>query len=234
MPEEPLDSGQPTSTPKETGGDSKSSSDSAAQLQATLEKLNSRLEEVDKRTRTLQSDKDRGISKTQKEIEELKQKFAQIDNLKKRGLTEDEAFEELQLREAITQIRQQQLVANQGLSDEGTGTTNTLSVEKAKTLQQYGLSENDLDVAAEFSSKEFYTPLELENAALRIAFKRTQKPAPDAAAATSPAGGGGMGTGNPVQSDINRYEQLSKSPTANAAELKALKQKLDAANWGES
>lgn len=232
MPEETSDSGQPVSTPKETSGDSKVQ-DSAAQLQATLEKFTTRLDEIDKRTRTLQGDKDRGVSQTKKDVEELKQKFAQIENLKKRGLSEEEAFEELELRNAIFQLSQQQQGINQ-TQGESAGNTNTLAVDKAKTLQQYGLNENDPDVAAEFSSKEFYNPLELENAALKIAFKRTQKPTPDAAAATSPAGGGGMGTGNPVQADINRYEQLSKNPTQNAAELKTLKAKLDAANWGES
>lgn len=187
MAENDMDSGNTPSTPNEGSGDSNSSNADTSKLQAALEHLTTRLEEVDKRTRTLQGDKDRGVSQTKKEVEELKRKFAEVEKLKGRGLNEDEAFEELELRDGIRLLKQQLSGSNQA-QPQTAGNGDGSVVDKVKTLQEYGLSENDADVAAALKDKNFSTPLELKYAALEIAYKRASKPQPDASAAPASAG----------------------------------------------
>lgn len=194
MSDETLDGGSPNggtpTSPNAGGSQGQSVSDGsgdAQKLQAALDNLTKRLDEVDKRSRVLQSDKDRSVSQTKKEVEELKRKFAEVEKLKAKGYNDDDAFEELELRESIRVIREQ--LSNTDKAQTGNaGNGNGSAVDRAKTLQQYGLSENDPDVAAELNGKAFASEIELENAALKIAFKRANKPQPDASAASTPQG----------------------------------------------
>ena len=187
MPEETLDGGnanggtpaQPNAGGSQGQGDSNSSSASQTQ---SLEAVLSRLDELDKRTRALQGEKDRGVSKTQKDVEELKNKIAQIDKLTKRGMSQDEAFEYISERDALLEaaelLRSQKSVSAQ-TSPVGNGAG--MAVDKAKILAQYGLNENDPDVQHALQSES-----DVEKVALRVAFKRSQKqPDPAAAPATS-------------------------------------------------
>ena len=75
------------------------SSDAAAKLQSTLDTLTKKLDEVDTRSRTLQSEKDRGVTKTRKEVEELKRQIAEYERLKGSGLEVDAAVEEVTFRD---------------------------------------------------------------------------------------------------------------------------------------
>jgi len=222
MAENDMDSGNAPASPNAGSSDSNSSNADAQKLQAALDNLTSRLEEVDKRTRTLQGDKDRSVSQTKKEVEELKRKFAEVEKLKGRGLNEDEAFEELELREGIRLLKQQ-LSGNNQAQPQAAGNGEGLTVDKAKTLQEYGLSENDADVAAVLAGKTFSNPLELENAALKIAFKRANKPQPDASAAP-------VVSGQPVQPvDAKQlrgnYIKEMEANRGNKAAIKAIQAK---------
>jgi hypothetical protein len=63
------------------------------------------------------------------------------------------------------------------------GNGGNVTIDRASTLQQYGLNANDPDVAEAIRGKS--DPLELKLAALEVAYKRATKPVADASA--SPA-----------------------------------------------
>lgn len=163
-------------------GDSGGSFD-ASKLQTTIEALTKRLDEVDSRSKALQGDKDRGITKTKSEVEELKRKFAEIEKLKKTGLDEDAAFHEFSFREEVTSLREQLSKLNSAQpSTAGNGAGAV--VDKAKVIAEYGLDGNDPEVIAELISKNLNSPLEAENAALKLAYRRA-KPTPSSVAAST-------------------------------------------------
>lgn len=208
-------------------GNGVSGGSSAGQPQTDVEALNRKLGEMEKQLRSLQGDKDRSVNQTKKEVEELKRQFAEISKLQSKGLELDDAIEEYQLREDIRQLRSQ-LQSGKTAQPSPAGNGNGLAVDKAKTLQQYGLSENDADVAAELGGKDFTNPLELENAALRIAFKRANKPLPDASAASSINTGrvvSGMGD-DQANALLGEMAQLYKEPTKNAARIQLITKQL--------
>lgn len=187
MSDETLDSGNANGgTPAQPNaggsqGQSDSNGSSASQSQS-LETVLSRLEELDKRTRALQGEKDRGVNQNKREVEELKTKIAEIEKLTKRGMTQDEAIEALSEREELLEaarILRSQQSDKARTSPVGNGAGE--AADKAKVLAQYGLNENDPDVAAQLQSES-----DVEKVALRVAFKRSQKqPDPAAAPATS-------------------------------------------------
>jgi len=230
MAENVVDSGQSNGTPASPNaggsvgnGDSNGSND-ASKLQSTIEALTKKLDEVDARSKALQSDKDRGVNKTKEEVTELKRKIAEIEKLKKAGLDEDGAIEELSFRDEIRAVRQQLSQLNP-TPTQPAGNGNGQAVDKAKTLQEYGLSENDPDVATELSGKVFNTALELENAALKIAYKRANKPQPDNSAA--PAYQSGTPNTPPNEDKIySELAELSKNYTANKSKIEALQARL--------
>lgn len=226
-----LDSSQTDGTPASpnTGGsagngDSGGSFD-ASKLQTTIEALTKRLDEVDSRSKALQSDKDRGITKTKSEVEELKRKFAEIEKLKKSGLDEDTAFEELSFRDEIRAVREQLKSlspAQPSTAGNGAGAV----ADKAKVIADYGLDGNDPEVIAEIVGKNFNSQLEAENAALKLAYRRA-KPTPSSVAASTAV----VGSTPQIQNEgelVTRLAQLQKEPTKNREAIKELEKKL---NW---
>lgn len=173
-----LNEGTPKAPPlggSQEGSDSLNSN--AGQPKVDVDSFTRELAEVKKQLRSLQGDKDRGVAQTRREVDELKRKLAEVEKLKKRGFSEDDAFEELELREQLRSLRT--APAGNGESE---------AFDKAETLKEYGLDENDPDVASALSGKNIRSALELENVALKVALKKANKPAPDPSAAPSANG----------------------------------------------
>lgn len=222
-----LDSGLPTGTPSTpTGGgsgagDSSSSFDAKA-LQTALESLTKRLDEVDARSKALQGDKDRGIKKTNEEVQDLKRKFAEIEKMKKSGLDEDAAFEELGFREEVRSVREQLSKLNP-VQPQATGNSEGLTVDMAKILQDYGLEASDPEVVERLVRGNFKTPQDAELAALKLAYKRAKpnQPSPSAASAL---------VGSPAVSNsgdnVQRLRDLQKDPIRNRAEIAKIEKEL--------
>lgn len=192
----------------------------AQSLQATLDSLNKKLGELDARTKSLQSDKDRGVQRTEREVNELKKKFAEVEKLKSRGLSDDDAFEEVELRENIRLISQQ-LKANTPAQTSPAGNGNGQAVDRASVLSQYGLDENDPDVTAAMAGVK--TAEQAELAALKVIYRRDRKPTPDASAAP-------VATGTPVSDNsgelVNTLAKLQADPVRNAKKIKEVEEKL--------
>jgi len=183
MTENQMDSGEPVGTPNQQASDSDSSKD-AAKLQSTLETVLKRVEEIDKAYKTFQSGKDRGANESKKaidEVTELKRKIAEIEKLKKSGLDEDGAIEELSFRDDIRTLKDQ-------LSKLGTAQTQTagngegLAVDVAKVFGERGLDLKDPQVAL-VANMKYASPQEAELAAYklrdRLASTPTHNPAQD-------------------------------------------------------
>ena len=226
MAENDLDSGVAsgttgTPTPETSAGQSHDNSINAAQLQTAIDQLTKRLDEVDTRARTVQGEKDKTLKKTSDEVNELKRKIAEIEKLKKSGLPEDAAIEEFSFREEVRALREQLGRINPA-QPQPAGNGAGLAVETAKVLEQYQLDGNDAEVVEKVIKAG--SPLEAENAALKIAYRRTQAPPPSPASA--PTLTGKAVTNEDVQAKIDRLAKLQKEPTKHGAEIKKLSEEL--------
>ena len=180
MTENQMDSGDPVGTPNQQGSDSKGSEE-AAKLSLVLESLTKRLDEIDGRTKALQGEKDRGVNKTRKEVEQLKQQMAEIEKLKKAGYGEDEAFEELSFRKEISDVKEA-LKSFGSVQTQTAGNGESAGVDVAKVFGERGLDLKDPQVALE-ANKKYASPQEAELAAYklrdRLAATPTHNPAQD-------------------------------------------------------
>src|SRR5687767_14453150 len=146
-----VDSGQAAGTagtptpPSSSGAGDQQSSFDAAKLESTLEAIAKRLDEVDARSKSLQGDKDRGVNKTKKEVDELKRQIAEIDKLKKTGLTDENAIEEFTFREEVRSLREQLSKLNP-VSPQAAGNGASGAVEQAKVISELQLDANSPDV----------------------------------------------------------------------------------------
>ena len=209
-------------------GDSSGSFD-AQKLQTTLETLTKRLEEVDARSKALQGDKDRGIAKTQNEVDELKRKFAEIEKLKKSGYDDDAAFEELGFREEVRSVKEQ-LSNLKSAPAQTAGNGDSQVVDAAKVIKDYGLDGNDPEVVEKVLKGEYKTPMEAELAALKLAYRRATSAPPSAGAAPTLQGEAPK-LSPETNTLIDRLKVLQKTPTQNREEIISLKTELDKRGW---
>jgi hypothetical protein len=230
MPEETLDSGStPEGTPASPSasgsqGGSASGSSSAGQSQTDVEALTKKLGEIEKQLRSLQGDKDRSVNQTKKEVEDLKRKFAEIEGLRKRGLSDEEAFEEFELREAVRTLKGQ-LSNPPSVPSTPAGNGSSEAIDAAKVIAQYQLDANDPEVIAQVLSKNFGSQLEAENAALKLAYRRFNATPPDPAAASAATG---SPASKPNISDLaDEHAKLMKNPTKNMKRLQEIQAILD-------
>ncbi len=151
-------------------GDSSGSVD-ALKLQSTLDALTKKLEEVDARSKALQSEKDRGITKTKSEVDDLKRKIAEIEKLKKSGLDEDGAIEEFSFREEIRSVREQLSKLNQA-QPVTAGNSEKLVEEVQGVFNEFGVDPNDPEAVSLLSLQG----AELVKAVGKLALKRASKP----------------------------------------------------------
>lgn len=223
-----LDSDLTNGTPSTpSGGSSSGQGDSggsfdAKALQASFEALTKRLDEVDARSKALQGEKDRGIKKANDELNELKRRFAEIEKLKKSGMDEDAAFEELGFREEVRSVREQLSKLNPA-QPQPAGNGAGKAVDAAEVIKKYELDGNDPEVIAKILRGEFKSPEEMELAALRIAYGRA-KPTPPSPSAIPPLVGS-TPSGNSDET-VRRLNELQKDPIRNKSEIAKLEKEL--------
>lgn len=169
-------SGTEGSQPEGSSGSGSGGSFDPAKLQEAISGFSKRLEEIDQRTRSLQGDKDRAVNKTRAELEAIKKQLAEVERLKKLGLSEDEAMEEL----AYRQTRNVQPQAPVPVGNE--------TVKVDEVIAEYGLDPSNPEVKLAFE-KQFKSREEAELTAARLL-----KPKPKPTPAQAPA--------QPVQSTV--------------------------------
>lgn len=220
--------GSVANTPGSNGNGASGGSFDASKLQATLEKLSSKLEEVDARSRALQGDKDRSVTKTSKELEILKKQFAEIEKLTKGGLDLDAAVEEYDFRATVRDLKSQ-LGQATSVSTPPVGNGESGTADVAKVFEQFGLDPKDPRVLVEMQ-KSHKDPDALELAAYKLS--KSLATAPNPTPSQNPAMQDGGAAHENVSDKIARLQLLQKTPTKNVAAIKKLVAELDAANWG--
>lgn len=157
----------------------------AARLQQTLEALTRKLDEVDARSKAAQSDKDRGVAQTRKEVQELKRQIAEVDRLRKSGLEDDDAIEEVTFRDEVRALRQD-IARLAPVQAQGTGNPPDLAVEKARILREAQIDANS-EEGVRLLTAGHKTAEAFEADAYKLRFRQTRTPSP-AAAPTAPGG----------------------------------------------
>lgn len=165
-----------------SGGD-KHNSNSASQPQDVL---GERLTRIEKMLSSIQSGKDRAVDKTRSEVNDLRKSLSDVQSLMKKGLSEDEAFEQLEGRKADNEFKQAVLELRDALKG---GKSLPVQANGAKVepsvvevLKQFpDLDANDPDVIANVLSQQ--DPDKAELAASRLIRKRASQPSPTAAGA---------------------------------------------------
>mgnify|MGYP001612159682 CR=1 FL=1 len=175
--------GQPS--PTTPGAGDKHNSSSASQPQ---DALGERLTRIEKMLSSFQSGKDRAIDKTRSEVDELRKAFSDVQTLMKKGLSEEEAFDELEGRKVDSEFKQAVLELRDALKggkslpvQAGGAQAVPSVVEVLNSFKE--LDANDPDVVSKVLS--LTDAKEAEFAALKLIRQRTaQKPPSPSAAAT--------------------------------------------------
>lgn len=186
------------------------------------------LENVVSQLKGLQSRQDKSTDTQARFMDEIRTKMSQgmsLDQAEKAVNSEAQA----RLKDDLLFQMAEKLGVQTPFSQQApVGNGSPVTVDKAKTLQEYGLSENDPDVAASISGQEFKSVTELEAFAGKVILKRQNKPQPDMSASTA-------ATGTPPASKMTeqvaeqKYEELGRmllEPTKNKAKIASLKKEL--------
>jgi hypothetical protein len=233
MPVQDMDNDQASTdqnaanVPSSDGNGASGGSFDASKLQAVFEKLATKLEEVDARTRALQGDKDRAVTKTNKEVETLAKQFAEIEKLVKGGMDVNAAVDEYSFRETVKELKSQ-LGNATSVSAPPVGNGEGRTMEVAKVFTELGLDLKDPRVLVEMQ-KSYKDPDALELAAYRLS--KVIASAPNPTFSQSPALTGASAKTD-VTSKIARLQELQKRPTLYRDEISRLTKELDAVNWG--
>lgn len=225
MAENEVDSGQsagteavPNASGSQGNGVSGGSFD-ASKLQSTLETVLKRVDEIDKSYKTFQQGKDRGVNKATEEVAELKRKIAEIEKLKKAGLDDEGAYEELSFREDVRALREQLSKLNPAQSQPA-GNSEALAEEAGKVFAKYGVDPND-PVAIGFTSLK---GAELKAAVADYAFEKSKHSPPDSSTATSLQSTPAKAVDQSAL--IAKLHSLQKEPTRNRVEIAKLEKEL--------
>lgn len=233
MAENDVDSGSAVGTagsptPQDsTSGSASSGSFDAAQLQSLIEGFGRRIEEIDARTRSLQGDKDRGVNETKKEVKELKAKIAEYEKLKSKGLTPDDALDEMDFRSTVRQL-QEQLGALKSVSAQSAGNGAGGADQAAQAvINELKLDANSADVVSILSRGLDPEKQELELRRLATRPRSQPSAAESATIATTEIAAPNKDTA----ALIAKVGELQLSPTKNKAELQKLYAELDKRGW---
>lgn len=215
------DEEQPSSTNSNTPAHNSSS---ASQGQ---DNFGERIKRIEKMVETIQSDKDKGVNKALNGVDELRKSFSEVQSLMKKGLSEDEAFEQLEGRKADSEFKQavlelrDALKGGKSLPVQANGAQAVPSV--VEVLKQYPeLDANDTDVVSKILS--LTDPKEAEYQALKLIRSRATQTTPSASAA-SPLSGTPPKPTNEAEK-IARLAELQKTPSKFKAEIAKLETEL--------
>lgn len=217
--------GAPTPDGLQTQNDQQSSGFSAAKLQSTLEALSHKLEEVDARSRALQGDKDRGVTKATKQVEELKAKIAEYEKLKGKGFDTDDALDEITFRDDIRQIKDQLGKFNPA-SQQATGSSPAGVTEAAKSVFEKAKVDLNSPEAVALLREHGHDMTELT---MQVGVLRAKLGQTITTSSSAPAMVGAPVVGEDVSTLLLAFHEVKKFPTS--PEYKALKEKLDKRGW---
>lgn len=215
MAEPNLDSTSTDGTTNSTAQKGENSID-AAKLQAAIDNLTKRLDDVDNRARTVQGEKDKVLSKTSKEVEEIKRQIAEIEKLKKSGFDPDAAIEEFTFREEVRGLREQLAKLNPASTATAGNGNSGVATEAQRIAAGLQLDMNDKDIAAAVGSGDVLNVMKVV----------LSKQSPSAGASDAPPPGNGTVRNVNVEAIYDELTPLYKEPTKNKGRIAILERQL--------
>ncbi len=156
--------------------------DGAPDQAQVLLKIQKELEQTRNELRGLQGRQDKETSEVQRFMGEVKKRMANGMSLEQAEQSITAEQQAAQKDDLLFKIARKVGVLDESPSTPA-GNGQPMAVDRASTLQQYGLDANDPDVAEAIRGKT--NPLELELAAAKVALKREKKPVADVSASPS-------------------------------------------------
>jgi len=199
----------------------KPGSSSAGQPQGEIEE---RLKRIEKMVSSFQSGKDRAVDKVSKDNTELRESLSALQSLMKKGLSEDEAFEELDNRKGDSEFRSAVIELRNALTGgKPLPAQASEAVDMASVITQYGLSYSDPIVVAELQGKSFTNLTDAKAAILDVKAKKEGLPNPTQAQVPSqPATPAGAPD---VKTLTEKYRQETLAARGKKEVAKAIKDK---------
>lgn len=222
------DGSEPTGQVGASGGQRPSGD--APNLQAVLERLN----HVEKLAQSLQGDKDRGVKKALHDVDELRKSFGDVQAMMKKGLTEDEAFEQLEGRKAEDEFKRAVLEVRDLLKGGTSLSAQASGADKSGYIAQ-AVAEADLpaDDPRVTDWMRNLPPEIREDAdkllAEAVRFKKKLASPPPNPSAVSPQGSPPPPAPDAkvIEAKIARLNKMYKNPSAYKAELPAMEKELE-------
>ena len=186
------------------------------------QEIEERLKRIEKMVSSFQSGKDRGITKVQDENAELRKNLADLQALMKKGLSEDEAFEQLGNRKADDEFKQAILEVRDFLKGgKPVPAQAGGAFDPTEVITDLGLDPNDPVVRAAFDGKHL-TLEQAEATAARLVREKKRQPTPTSA--QMPAK-----TAQPVKDATNpelteEYKTKMKSARGNRTLINSLRE----------
>lgn len=170
--------GEQSANPVSSSAQSQPSSGDLAQTIASLQK---KLDAQDGEIRALKGGKDKAVDRVEKSNAEMLERFAKYLNV------DAATLQDAQRQSVLDDLIAERMRGPQPEpTPQGSGSGQGAKVELFDLLKQYGLNENDPDVANALSGAK--NSVEAENAILKVVVKRANKPIPDASASTAAQG----------------------------------------------
>lgn len=157
--------------------------ESAPQQSQELLEIKKALELTRSELKGLQSRQDKEQNEVQRFMGEVKKRMAKGMSLEEAEQAVTAENQAAQKDELLYKIAQKVGVLDSPSAQSPAGNGLGQTVDVASTLSQYGLNENDPDVAAALASEK-----DVEKAALRVALRRSKQPHADVSASTSAQG----------------------------------------------
>jgi hypothetical protein len=224
MPDELTDSGAPNAIeeqPVPTIDEKSPTAEFEAALQKALAPFVTKLDEVDSRTRSLQSEKDRGIRKVEGDVQKL---LAEWEKARKTGVTEDEFADKLSEKNRLTLLEEKlaSITAPTKPSGGTDGNVDALNVARA-FAKAANIQENDpeyLKVIAVNATN----PAAMIEGLSNLVVSRANKPKPTDAQSPSPVGSAPQ----PVDEAKLSAElaRLQRYPSKNGARIEEIEKLL--------
>lgn len=195
-------------------GEAQPSPGSASELEA----LSKRVGELDGMLRALQSDKDKGVAKVQKQVTEMQDELERYYELRSKGVTEQDARKSLILDEIIAE--------RMGVSErveEAPQPVPTSDERLKPALALAGLSANDPEVIEILRTSPVQEQI---NRIVQLGLSRKQAQAvPASPGAAMSTGGGGAVPGETLESVEAELKAELAKPVKNHTKLSELRRK---------
>lgn len=173
-----------TPSPIPSGAEGLSPSGQGAGSKVSLETLLDKIERITGEVNALKSGKDKGISRVEKEVSDLRETLARYEKLKAKGMSADEAADEIQhgasVQDALRALNEK---VDRLASGAGVGSPSSGTVLATKTFVELGLDPSDPDVQIALADVAGKSPEAIELAALRLSRRKAAQPNPNNAQA---------------------------------------------------